>query len=289
MNLARSIDKKVSVQSEPNTQTNEFPGCDPLIKWAGGKRRLSKQICTELNVSNCRYFEPFFGGGAIFFRLQPASARLSDINPELIECYQQLRDNPRSLALRIASMHNSEGEYYRVRASTPRSPLGRAARFIYLTSLSFNGIYRQNLKGEFNVPYGQKTAKVLPSLAQIERISLTLQDAELVCCDFESATADAEKGDTVYFDPPYTVAHNNNGFVKYNASMFSWDDQKRLASQAKMLSRRGCKVVISNADHDSLRQLYPTFDVKVIRRLSVIAAASQYRIPVTECLFISKS
>ncbi|HWZ50174.1 MAG TPA: DNA adenine methylase [Granulicella sp.] len=117
-------------------------------------------------------------------------------------------------------MPNSEENYYKVRETRPTSEVGRAARFVYLTSLSFNGIYRQNLKGVFNVPYGYKATKQLPTYDELLAASVALKGATLMSTDFEEATASAESGDTVYFDPPYTVAHNNNGFVKYNASIF---------------------------------------------------------------------
>lgn len=257
----------------------------PLLKWAGGKRALAHLILPVIGKAAGTYFEPFLGGGAIFFALKPQNARLSDLNPELMECYQSIKDDPDGVARHLSRLKNDEKIYYRVRESRPRSALGRSARLIYLTSLSFNGIYRQNLKGEFNVPYGYKSSKSLPTPEQLRHVSRRLSGAALTSADFQDVTAVAVPGDTVYFDPPYTVAHNNNGFVKYNASIFSWDDQKRLAEHAAWLANRGCRVFISNADHDAVRRLYRNFECWVIQRHSVIAANSGKRRSITECFF----
>jgi DNA adenine methylase len=257
----------------------------PLLKWPGGKRALAHVILPVIGKVTGTYFEPFFGGGAIFFALGPRMARLSDLNPELMECYQSIKEDPDGVAKHLSRLKNDETMYYKVRQSRPRSALGRSARLIYLTSLSFNGIYRQNLKGEFNVPYGYKYSKSLPTIEQLRHVSRRLSSAALASVDFQEATAAAAPGDTVYFDPPYTVAHNNNGFVKYNASIFSWDDQRRLAEHATWLANRGCRVFISNADHDAVRKLYQDFECLAVERRSVIAASSSKRRSITECFF----
>ena len=259
----------------------------PLLKWAGGKRNLASFILPFVRGCNGRYFEPFAGGAAILFALRPQKATLADVNHELIGCYKMIRDYPLRLAAALARMPNNEENYYRVRASEPTTQIHQAARFIYLTSLSFNGIYRQNLRGEFNVPYGQKHRKSLPGPDEMWRVSQVLHGVELLNCDFQHSTQGAMSGDVVYFDLPYTVAHNNNGFVKYNASIFSWQDQMRLAAHATDLAARGCRVVVSNADHPSVRDLYPRFTQHTIQRRSVIAASSVYRRVVTECLFVA--
>jgi DNA adenine methylase len=232
-----------------------------------------------------RYYEPFLGGGAVFFSLLPHAATLSDTNGELVQMYVQVRDSPDKVLSCLRRMPNSEEDYYRIRSMKPRTEAGRAARFIYLCTLSFNGIYRQNLHGEFNVPYGYKTHINPCDAAMLDRISESLQGKTLLDGDFEKATSTAGKGDFVYFDPPYTVAHGNNGFIKYNAKIFSWADQKRLASVALRLKKAGCKVIVSNADHASIRELYSGFEIRMIERHSVMAASSEFRRPVRECLF----
>lgn len=257
----------------------------PLLKWAGGKRWLLPHITRFAPAQFARYYEPFFGGGALFFATTPQNAVLSDLNSDLILMYSQVRDNLHEVLARLRRMPNSEAEYYRVRASSPRHPAARAARLIYLCSLSFNGIYRQNLHGQFNVPYGYKTHVDPCDAEKLTGISERLKGREIIEADFEDAVKMAGRGDFAYFDPPYTVAHENNGFVKYNAKIFSWSDQERLAAVALRLKRRGCRVLISNADHPSIRLLYHRFDVHPISRYSVMAASSEFRRPVNECLF----
>lgn len=257
----------------------------PLLKWAGGKRAIAHEILPLLNATCTRYFEPFLGGGAVFFAFNPKAAVISDLNSELIECYREVRDRTRAVANHLATMRNSESDYYRVRALIPRSGPQRAARLIYLTSLSFNGIYRQNLAGKFNVPYGYKERKKLPTFEELCRVAAALKSAELRVGDFEAVTASASRGDVIYFDPPYTVAHSNNGFVKYNAKIFSWEDQRRLAAHARCLAARGCRVIISNADHSSIDELYVGFKSKSVPRPSVIAASGSRRSVVTEKIF----
>jgi len=257
----------------------------PLLKWAGGKRRLLAQILELAPPHFSAYFEPFFGGGAMFFSLLPAKAILGDANPELIEMYIQVRDNLESVLKCLRRLQNSEPDYYRIRGAKPRSAAAKAARMIYLCSLSFNGIYRQNLRGEFNVPYGYKAHVVPCDEAKIRQISQSLKGRQIIEGDFERVVSPARRGDFVYFDPPYTTAHGNNGFVKYNAKIFSWADQKRLSSVALALKTAGCSVIVSNADHSSIRELYSDFQVKIIERHSVMAASSKFRRTVRECLF----
>jgi DNA adenine methylase len=257
----------------------------PLIKWAGGKRRLLTEIRQIAPSNFSRYYEPFLGSGALFFSLLPKKAVLSDANSELIQMYLEVRDNVEGVIDALGSLHNSQEDYYRIRSSSPKTPSACAARLIYLCTLSFNGIYRQNLKGEFNVPYGYKSHVKPYDVDRLLKISAALCGAKLLHGDFETAVKRAKAGDFIYFDPPYTVAHGNNGFVKYNAKIFSWDDQKRLAALALQLKQGGCHVMVSNADHESIRRLYSDFDVHVIERFSIMAASKEFRRPVRECLF----
>lgn len=257
----------------------------PLLKWPGGKRLLAKQIISLSPVRFRCYFEPFLGGGAVFFSLSPAQAVISDSDGELINCYLQIRDHPDLVIDRLRRFKNSEEEYYRVRSSRPRTDVGRAARLMYLISLSFNGIYRLNRLGQFNVPYGRKTHLRVCNPERIREISHALARAHLKCCDFGVSLSAARSGDLVYLDPPYTVAHGSNGFLKYNAKIFSWEDQERLASVAHSLVARGCSVVVSNADHSSIRALYKGFNVLQVRRPSNIAANRKFRVSTTECIF----
>jgi DNA adenine methylase len=259
----------------------------PLIKWPGGKRWLANELAEAFPRKAKRYYEPFLGGAAVFFAFRPEKAILSDTNPELVNCYVQVRDNPDQLLRALRRLHNTEANYYRVRSQEPTNLINRAARLLFLTTLSFNGIFRQNLEGVFNVPYGKKIHLNPADGQRIVAASGGLQGAKIICSDFEEATDTARKDDLVYFDPPYTVAHGNNGFLKYNAKIFSWDDQVRLAKTAQRLSERGCFVFVSNADHASIRSLYRGFKTKVLQRHSKIAASSSFRKAITECLFFN--
>lgn len=258
----------------------------PLIKWPGGKRALLSEIIPKMPSSFGTYYEPFFGGGAVFFALTPEKAVISDANEELINAYIQVRDNPDVLIKELKILRNTEDVYYSVRASAPRSSIKRAARLLYLTRLSFNGIHRVNLAGQFNVPYGKKFHLTSVEPEKLLAISELLQGVDIKSGDFEEITSSATAGDLVYFDPPYTVAHAHNGFVKYNERIFSWSDQQRLAKHARALAKRGCCVVISNADHPSIHELYKGLKCTIINRPSVIAASSAHRRTITECIFV---
>lgn len=257
----------------------------PLLKWPGGKRCLLDNILPLVPPCFNRYFEPFLGGAALFFALRPERAYLSDNNADLIHAYLQVRDQPESVIRELRKLKNSKSDYYRVRSSAPQTDSARAARLIYLTSLAFNGIYRVNLSGQFNVPYGYKTHLNPCDEVRIRESSMSLKSAVIAHQDFEPALHDAHEGDLVYLDPPYTVAHGNNGFIKYNAKIFSWGDQLRLAAVARRLAGRGCTVLVSNADHSSIRELYQGFETERLERNSVIAASGDFRSVVTECLF----
>jgi len=260
---------------------------EPFLKWAGGKRWLANSDQLPLPVSFDRYIEPFLGGGAIFFHLAPARAILSDVNVELIHLYTVLRDSPRELMELMQHHHgkHSSSYYYDVRSQVPEGGLERAARTMYLNRTCWNGLYRVNLKGVFNVPIGTKSTVVFDD-EDFEGISCRLQRAELVCCDFEPTIAQATQGDFVFVDPPYTVRHNLNGFIKYNETLFGWEDQIRLRDAVASAIARGAAVVVTNADHESVRELYAEIcEYRSVTRASVLASESGRRGKTTEALF----
>jgi DNA adenine methylase len=271
----------------PNSRNGTDPMA-PLLKWPGGKRRLVQFILPLVPRKFNHYYEPFLGSGAVFFALRPTKAFLSDRNPDLISTYRQVRDNPLAVIKELRKLRNTEKNYYAIRSANPKSDPQKAARLIYLSTLSFNGIHRVNLRGAFNVPYGFKTHLTPCEPNRIHAASEVLRRTEIECQDFEVAVANAKKGDVVYLDPPYTTAHANNGFLKYNAKIFTWDDQKRLAEIAHELAKRGCSVIISNADHYSIRRLYKDFKVLEIDRYSVIAASGKFRRRITEYAFYNR-
>ncbi|HXU93235.1 MAG TPA: Dam family site-specific DNA-(adenine-N6)-methyltransferase [Gallionella sp.] len=251
----------------------------PFLKWAGGKRWLTESKQDLFPKEFGRYFEPFLGGGAVFFSLSPQVATLSDLNADLIETYAAIRDNWQAVLENLKTHHrkHSKPYYYQLRASSLRTPHTRAARFIYLNRTCWNGLYRVNLDGEFNVPIGTKTQVVLPT-DNFALLSQRLANVDLRVSDFEATVNLAGEGDLVFVDPPYTVRHNYNGFVKYNERIFSWDDQVRLSESLRRASDRGCFVVATNAFHPSVQELYRnSFEISAVSRRSVIAANSLFR------------
>lgn len=235
-----------------------------------------------------RYFEPFFGGGALFFRLQPDRAVIADHNAALMNAYRVVRDHPTELKQALRELPSESAAFYRVRSEKPASQIDQAARLIYLTTNGYNGIYRVNRKGEFNVPFGGRNYS-LGGMGSLQTHSAALKNAEILVGDFADALADVAAGDLVYLDPPYTVAHSNNGFLKYNARVFLWSDQVRLARLAHDLSDRGATVIVSNADHESILGLYATFRSFRVPRKSVMARSPERRIRINELVFANRS
>lgn len=259
---------------------------DPFVKWAGGKRWLATKHTHLFPDVVTRYIEPFLGGGAIFFKNRYSGAILADINSELIECYKVIRDEWESLdkLLEIHHANHSKVYYYFVRSSSPENRVERAGRFLYLNRTCWNGLYRVNLKGEFNVPIGTKSSVVMDT-DNFEEIAAALKGAKLRASDFRVTLRETQPGDFVYLDPPYTVKHNVNGFVKYNERIFSWNDQLALKEEVVRLKRLGARVLISQANHESIRELYKDVGVThVMQRNSNIAANSYDRSEIEELL-----
>lgn len=257
---------------------------EPFLKWAGGKRWLTQRFPNLFPDDIQRYFEPFLGSGAVYFHLRPSSGIISDLNEELVATYRALRDDPQGVKAALAkhSRKHTDEYYYDVRASNPTSSANRAARLIYLNRTCWNGLYRVNKMGQFNVPRGTKNSVLLPT-DDFAAISAQLKFIEIDCCDFEAAIDRAGRGDFAFIDPPYTVKHNMNGFVKYNQSIFSWGDQIRLSKAIVRARDRGVRLLVLNANHKSIRDLYR--DVGRFARLprnSVLAASSDFRTETSE-------
>jgi DNA adenine methylase len=259
----------------------------PFLKWAGGKRWLVQSQQLPLPKEYNRYIEPFLGGGAIFFHLLPRKSIVSDVNEELIELYTVIRDRPAALMRAMQAHHavHSKRYYYKTRANIPTDKVGRAARTMYLNRTCWNGLYRVNLKGSFNVPIGTKSSVIFDN-DDFNMISKYLKHADIRCSDFEPIIAEAISGDFVFVDPPYTVKHNINGFLKYNENIFSWNDQVRLRGAVADAIRRGAAVVVTNADHESVRDLYKDIcDYRSVARASVLAGEAARRGQTTEAIF----
>ena len=246
----------------------------PFLKWAGGKRWLVSQHSSIFPLSFKRYIEPFLGSGAVFFSLQPQEAILADVNCELIACYTAIKNDWQLVEHELAKHHraHSKDYYYKIRAYRPINLHKKAARFIYLNRTCWNGLYRVNLDGQFNVPIGTKNA-VLTEADNFPVLSALLKNADISASDFEPIVDKAKRGDLLFVDPPYTVKHNLNGFIKYNERLFTWNDQIRLRDSLLRATGRGAHVVLTNANHESVRELYKSdFDLMIATRHSVIAA-----------------
>jgi DNA adenine methylase len=251
----------------------------PFLKWAGGKRWLVANYPKVFPTKVNRYFEPFLGSGAVFFHIEPKESVLGDVNKDLIATYKAIKKDHKSVFIELKKhqTNHSDSYYYHVRASRPRNIYRKAARFIYLNRTCWNGLYRVNKSGAFNVPVGTRST-VIFSHDDFEKVANALQSAKLRASRFEQIIAKAELGDLLFVDPPYTVMHNNNNFVKYNEELFGWKDQIKLHKCLCAAKKRGVQIILTNANHHSVKILYRNFGRKnILTRLSLIAAEAEDR------------
>lgn len=261
----------------------------PFLKWAGGKRWLVRKLRPLLESGFRNYFEPFLGGGAVLLSVRPQFGVASDINNELVNCYNQIKKYPKEITFRLSGYQTKHSDefYYHVRDLDPIDEIERAVRFIYLNRACFNGIYRVNKNGRFNVPRGTKETIVFEG-EDFELIASALMGVDVLQSDFESVIERASSEDLVFVDPPYTTKHNKNGFVRYNEKMFTWSDQERLASAVERAFRRGSKVIVTNADHPSVRNLYSEISAAYVpvARYSIVGGPKETRSKITEAIFL---
>lgn len=275
--------------NEMINNTCEELSISPLIRWAGGKRLIVTQLTNYLPKNFNTYFEPMVGSGAVFLALKPKSAVLADLNPELVNFYKVIKIMPKDFYRAVHQLKASKTMYYRIRNETPSSPLDRAVRFFYLVRLSWNGLYRVNKLGNFNVPCGGRFPKELITLPSVLNISNALKNSRLVCGDFESTATVAKRGDLVYFDPPYPKgATYNDGFARYHETGFNFEEHERLANYARKLISKGVHVLITEAATHRIRNLYKAdFHIRLVRSKSLIAADSDHRRLVYESIITS--
>lgn len=263
----------------------------PFLRWAGGKRWMVFKYPELFPKEYDRYIEPFLGSGAVFFSLKPKNAILSDLNFELIETYCAIRDNYGRVEMELKKHHrnHSKSYYYEIRTKRLKISATRAAQFIYLNRTCWNGLYRVNLDGIFNVPIGTKTNVVLPT-DNFKGISKLLKGVRLKNEDFEPIIAKAKEGDLLFVDPPYTVKHNNNNFRKYNEHIFGWEDQIRLCKSLSAAKERGAKIILCNADNESILRLYKGIGkILKLSRFSKLAASASKRQRTTELAIVSST
>jgi DNA adenine methylase len=239
----------------------------PFIKWVGGKTSLLPELLKHVPERVRRYREPFVGGGALFFATAPRHAVLSDNNPELVHAYRLVRDNAPGVLDELSHHVYERAHFEAVRALEPARlrPAERAARFIYLNKTCFNGLWRVNRAGRFNVPIGRYKDPRFCDRATLLRASEALRGVEILHQPFEEALALAGRGDFVYLDPPYDPVSATASFASYTAGGFNWDDQKRLAAACISLNRRGVRFLLSNSATDRIRELYEHFEQRIVR------------------------
>jgi len=295
LSLPLTTDANSADASGPNANS-QLAAARPFIKWAGGKSRLIDQYKPFLPTNYARYHEPFLGGGALFFYLAPSlqaqgkAAFLSDLNPELVNVYRCVRDRVEELIEQLA-MHQAQHEeahYYRVRSQLETDPIRRAARFIYLNKTCYNGLYRENQKGLFNVPMGRYKNPPICAPDLLRSASAALQIADISERPFTAVTERAKNaGDFVYFDPPYHPLSKTSKFTAYSRDRFTADQQTELKTIIHQLAARQVSVLASNSDCPFIRELYADFAIKTITAARSINSKASKRAKITEVLVIA--
>ncbi|CCY63074.1 putative adenine-specific DNA methyltransferase [Clostridium sp. CAG:967] len=262
----------------------------PIVKWVGGKRQLMFELLKNMPKEYNRYFEPFIGGGALFFELQPQNAYISDMNEELINLYSVVRDNVYEL-IEDLSKHEVSKEYFlgirnidRTEKYAELSDVERASRFIYLNRTCFNGMYRVNSHGQFNVPFGHYKNPRIIDENNLLNCSKLLKKTEIKCADFSEILTKVKKGDFVYFDPPYVPLNETSSFTSYTKDGFDIDMQFKLRDVCDELDSKGVKFMLSNSDTKLVNELYANYEIKKVFASRQINANADGRGKITEVL-----
>ncbi|HEX8034806.1 MAG TPA: DNA adenine methylase [Ktedonobacterales bacterium] len=273
------------------------PLARPFLKWAGGKRQLLPVLLAHRPKKMGTYYEPFLGGGAVLLALQPAHAIANDSNAELINCYEVVRDNVEDLiaALSDHKARNCEDYYYEIRdwdrdsGYFERSPIERAARIIYLNKTCYNGLFRVNAQGQFNVPFGRYASPAIVNEGVLRAVSryLSTNDVRFRTVDFAQATHDAQAGDFIYFDPPYDPVSSTASFTAYDMNGFGKDEQRRLKDHIDELTLCGCNVMLSNAYTPFIADLYQAYDCLKVEATRAINSNGKGRGKVNEILVMN--
>lgn len=286
LSSSTKLRKRPGLTGLPSERSFHRPS--PFLKWAGGKGQLLATYDQFFPASFNNYCEPFTGGGAVFFHLKNTraafSATLSDLNDELVNCYRVIRDEPDELIARLMKHENSSEYFYWLRSldASTLSNAARAARLIYLNKTCFNGLYRVNSKGQFNVPFGSYKNPNFCDRTNLIACSAALKNVDVAHRNFEEVLEHARKGDFVYFDPPYHPLSTTANFTSYTKNSFSPADQEKLAKVALKLSKRGCKVMLSNSDTPFIRSIYSQFTINTVYALRAINCKAEGRGPVAE-------
>jgi DNA adenine methylase len=260
------------------------------VKWAGGKRQLADVLLKNAPEAFNGYHEPFVGGGALFFKLWAQGrikrAYLNDYNPDLMNLYQVVKARPGELVEELSSKHypNEKAAYYQLRQAEPQEPVLRAARFVYLNRTGFNGLYRVNSGGKFNVPYGRYKNPKICDEENISLVSAALRGAVLLNKDFSIVLEHAKQRDFVYFDPPYHPISKTSSFTSYTKADFSENEQVRLRDVYSELDGRGAFVMLSNSSAPLITELYSNYQTQNVLARRAINCKADRRGPVNEVL-----
>ncbi len=265
----------------------------PVLKWVGGKGRLLPELLARLPQTFEAYHEPFVGGGALFFALAGAGrlerVYLSDANAALIDVYLALRDDVEGVIAALQPHRYERDHYYHVRAQRPDdlSLPERAARIIYLNKTCYNGLYRENRAGQFNVPFGRYKNPTICDEPNLRAVSAVLQGVDIARRRFDSVLGYAKKGDFVYFDPPYVPLSPTANFTTYDRAGFGPDDQRQLRDVFAELARRGVRAMLSNSDTPFVRELYAGFRVEQLFAARAVNSKANSRGKVAELLVLN--
>ena len=262
----------------------------PIVKWVGGKRQLMFELLKNMPKSYNRYFEPFIGGGALFFELQPENAYISDMNEELINLYSVVRGSVYELIVDL-NKHEVSKEYFLEIRNLDRtdeyknlSNVQRASRFIYLNRTCFNGLYRVNSQGQFNVPFGNYKNPRIVDKNNLLNCSELLKNTEINCSDFSEILTKVKKGDFVYFDPPYVPLNETSSFTSYTKDGFDMDMQFKLREVCDELDSMGVMFMLSNSDTKFVNELYSNYEIKKVFASRAVNANAEGRGKITEVL-----
>lgn len=252
----------------------------PIMKWAGGKTQMLKDILPQIPEYTGKYIEPFFGGGALFFALTPENAVIADSNPELINMYVQVSNDVDGVISVLRTYQNTEEMFYKIRAldweELPKTEA--AARTIYLNKTCFNGLYRVNRKGQFNTPFGKYKNPNICDEELLRAVSETLQKTTIICGDYlEVLKQYALPGDLIFLDPPYVPVSEYADFKRYTKEQFYEDDHRNLAEEVKRLQKLGCYVILTNSDHPLVHELYKDFEIQIVDTKRAISSKGSSR------------
>lgn len=278
--MYKEINDSVVLSEEPLGFFPNEVSIKPFLKWAGGKTQLIPELAKLIPLQYNKYIEPFIGGGAFFFFLNPEKSIISDSNAELITTYKAVRDNVEAVIKLLSKYKNEETFFYKIRSldTAKLTDIERAARLIYLNKTCFNGLYRVNKKGEFNVPFGKRYNNFL-NKETLRDASEFLQNTKILNSDYlKTLQKHAKPGDFIFLDPPYYPVGKFSDFKRYTKEFFYHDDQVKLRDEFDRLVQLGCHVLLTNSDHPTILELYNNYEIRIIETKRLISSNPETRV-----------